>query len=195
MYNFQQDTSIIKELGLRPVSMKYMTEETILDDTFYTINCVDKNNKFVSLDIALTPHEAKLKYLEFSKIPNIKIIYYPCFITIFNGTIDISKKLIIIEGRDHPHPYFFPIINPDFYVILKKSIGTGIVIEYTHPNAPINLFNDFIRYLSHIFCKVKGFIEMDKHICLEWSYGKIIKTDFTTCIDKYLVFYDFKVID
>jgi len=200
MYNFQSDVSIIKELGLPYVSMKYMTEDTILEDNLlYTVKCVNEKNQYINLDIALTSDEVKLKYLEFSKNLNIKIIYYPYFKTLFNGTIDIMSNLIIINGTEYQyHPFFsvhFPNDNFNITLVVKKFIGTMLVPKTFFPNIPVALFNDLIRYLGHIICKVKGFIEIGKYVSLEWSYGMNIKNDYINYTDKYLMFYDFRVTD
>jgi len=184
-----KDLRMMKELGLPTILMKEMSRDSILDkNILYTINYFNNQNICVDMNIGVSADIQELIYSVFKIPPNIKIIYYPLSRTTVNGNIDISRDLICIHGHVY-HLQLLPHIKSTFNIILKRGNPTNL---FVFPQ--IDFFNDLIRYLGRILCNVKAFIEIGKHVSLEWSYGSTINTDYS-CNDSTIKFYDFNVTD
>jgi len=142
--------------------------------------------------IGVTAEVAKQKYLEFSK-QGFKVIYYPYFKAYTSGVIDISAERIVIEGVYGDLWKLVTEDRPDFRLICKD----GQFICWQVPYESVIRLLGYAKqvFAKQVFAKMKGFIEMDKHIYLEWSFAQNVNSANIDIGKPYLVFYECRVIN
>jgi len=188
--NKLQGFKTLRELGIPSVPWKFMTADTELsNDLLWTVRCaVDVGDDYnLPRAIGVTVDVAKKKYLEFNK-QGLKVIYYPYFKAITSGVIDISEERIVIEGVYGDLWKLVTEDRPDFRVMYARGYFYNCSIS-------TDGFMDLLSYAKQVATKMKGFLEMGKHIYLEWSLAMSVNFLNMPQGKPYNVFYECRVID
>ena len=188
--NKLQGFKTLRELGIPSVPWKFMTTGTELNnDLLWTVRCAVEVGDDYNLPraVGVTAEVAQKKYLEFSK-QGLKVIYYPYFRAVTSGVIDISEERIVIEAV--VGDLWNLVTNgrtPDYRCIYEDGKYNHCIIT----NGIIRL----VGYGRQVACKMKAFLEMGKHIYLEWSLAQNVDVSGVSEGVPYRVFYECRVID
>jgi len=188
--NKLQGFKTLRELGIPAAPWKFMTADTELSKgLLWTVRTAVEVGDDYNLPraVGVTAEVAKQKYLEFSK-QGLKVIYYPYFKALTSGVIDISEKHIVIEGVYGDLWKLVTEDRPDFRIMYARGY-------FYNCNVPTDGFIRLLGYAKQVFAKMKGFIEMDKHIYLEWSFAQNVNYLNLPDDEHYLVFYECRVIN
>ena len=188
--NKLQGFKALKELGIPAAPWKFMAANTELSkDLLWTVRCAVEVGDDYNLPraIGVMAEVAKQKYLEFSK-QGLKVIYYPYFKALTSGVIDISAEHIVIEGVYGDLWKLVTEDRPDFRVMYARGY-------FYNCNVPTDGFIRLLGYAKQVAAKMKGFLEMGKHVYLEWSLAMSVNFLNMSQGKPYYVFYECRVID
>lgn len=186
--NKLQGFRALRELGIPAVPWNFMNENTKLNPNFlWTIRTAVEIGNDVNLPkaIGINSKIAYKKYKEFKQIPNVKIIYYPFFFADISGVVDISNERTVIEACNSDLWNLVTYDKPDYRVIIKNHNDIN----------NLGQFQLVFKYAKYASLKMKGFLELDKHLYLEWSLARNSNLYKEPCDEQYLVFYECKAID
>lgn len=188
--NKLQGFKALKELGIPAAPWKFMTADTELSkELLWTIRCAVEVGDDYNLPraIGVTADRAKQKFTEFSA-KGLKVIYYPYFKAITSGTVDISEECIVIEGVYGDLWKLVTEDRPDFRLMYANGC-------FYNCNIPTDGFIRLLGYAKQVFARMKGFIEMGKHIYIEWSLAMSVNFLNMPSGKPYIVFYECRIID
>lgn len=126
---------------------------------------------------------ARQKYNEFSRVPDTKVVCYPFFHASISGVIDTSATRTVIEACNGDLWNLVTYDRPDYRLL------------YTDYPARLGMFKPLYRHIRHVSAKMRGFLEMGKHIYLEWSYARNSDIERNPVGELYVVFYECRVVD
>lgn len=188
----------LKWLGIPSISWEIFSENTQLDNSLlWSVRVAVDHGDDINLPraIGVSAEEAIKKgrqFLNFYKDSGM-VIYYPYFIALKSGIVEIKEKSVIIEA-----------VKDDLWNLTTKGIReiTVIIDRKTQEK----LFNGNKHFLSkkeiwELFCKTsririkyKDYIFDQSSVMVEWSYAVNTDINRKPIGDRYLVFYECRVI-
>lgn len=186
----------LNSLGIPTVPWNKFDENTLLDsDMLWTIRTAVLEGDDFNLPraVGVSNEIAKVKYEAFSKKLNNDdlIIYYPFFVADQSGVIDISKDKIIIEACKSD---LWNLINKGLrevtYIITNEGLSFDGHFEFLSDGQ----IKELTKYVPLIKNKYRDQLFGGKSVILEWSYAFDSSTDRNPVGDKYLVFYELRII-
>ncbi|MFV0341919.1 MAG: hypothetical protein ACK5JH_03380 [Anaerocolumna sp.] len=186
----------LRESGLPSVPWKEYHKDTILEDEIlWTVrSAVAKGEDFnLPRKVGVCAKEAK----EFADDllnrfkENDLVLYYPYFIALKSGVIDISRDRIVIEA-----------VKDDLWNLVTYN-KKNVTIIFEHDNLDFvgdadflssEELNNLIDYCIIIKNKFPNYLLTGKSVLLEWSFA--CKTSLNkTCVGKQsLVFYEIRTL-
>ncbi len=188
----------LKKIGIPSVPWQAFTANTHLDsDLLWTIRvaAAEGNDFNLPRAVGVSAREAVNKGLEFLNAfqePDL-VIYYPYFIALKSGTISIQEHRTIIEA-----------VNEDLWN-LTTSGRRDVTIIIDHSSGQISKYGDtafldenelaeLFKYQRIIRAQNKQHLIGNTTIMVEWSYAMNSSIDRQPRGDKYLVFYEYRVL-
>jgi len=180
--NKLQGFRTLRELGIPSTPWAFMDENTELSEgILWTVRTAVEVGDDYNLPraVGVNAEVAKQKYEEFSK-EGLKVICYPYFVAEISGVVIIEPDKIVIE-----------YVNSDLWDLVTKGKVDGRQI------LPINTWCEYrsiVRYAKWVYSKMKGYIENNLSIYLEWSWASNCDINKNKTGKPYLVFYECRVI-
>lgn len=183
----------LKYLNIPTIPWKEFTSNTQLDDNLlWTIRIAVQNNDDLNLPraVGFEAKDAYIKGIEFLKKYSDTgiVIYYPYFIALKSGVVDINNERIIIEA-----------VKEDLWNLVthgNKDI-TIIISNCTSYNGDKNFILDeeleeLKKYINIIKYKYRDYIAEGHSIIAEWSFAFSTDINKSPIGEKYLVFYELR---
>lgn len=119
------------------------------------------------------------------------VIYYPYFIAIKSGVIDVSYNRTVIEAVDKDLWNLVTNNNKDVTIIFSEDD-----LEFFGDENFLSQEEMFelIRYCNNVKKMYRDFINNGKSVFLEWSYSQKADNEANPIGDKKLVFYEIRTV-
>lgn len=186
----------LKYLGIPSIPWKtFSGNETLDPNMLWTIRVAVEFGEDISLPraVGVTAEEAQRKGQQYLKEygENGIVIYYPYFIALKSGNIEIKEKQVIIEA-----------VKGDLWNLTEKGCR-DITIIHDIKTSETKIFGnpDFLkehelkelqRYVARVRVKYKDYIFDKSSIMLEWSYAINTDVNKRPIGERYLVFYELR---
>jgi len=186
----------LKKSNLPTVPWQKYDKDTVLDNNIlWTIrSAVAKGNDLnlprkigVSASEAYEFAQALLKELSSDDM----VIYYPYFVAIKSGVIDVSYNRTVIEAVNKDLWNLVTNNNKDVTIIFKEDD-----LEFFGDENFLSQEEMFelIKYSNNVKKLYRDFINSGKSVFLEWSYSQKADKDGNPIGDKKLVFYEIRTV-
>ncbi|MGE5631211.1 MAG: hypothetical protein ACM3TR_08970 [Caulobacteraceae bacterium] len=186
----------LKDLDIPTIHWKIFNQDTRLDkDLLWTIRVAVKSGDDLNLPrvVGVTNEEAEAKgrlLLEAYEGKGI-VIYYPYFIAVKSGVIDMHKDRTVIEA-----------VEKDLWNLVthgKKNVTviiTGTGSEYYGDSAFLTAYetSELIKYGSIIKSRYREVLNVGKSLLAEWSFAYNTDARHQPIGEKYLVFYELRSV-
>lgn len=184
----------LKYLNIPTIPWKEYTYDTQLDDNLlWTIRIAVKNSGDLNLPraVGVTAKEAYNKGAEFLNEYADKgiVIYYPYFIAIKSGVVDINNERAIIEAVKNDLWNLVTYGNKDITIIISNN-----GIEYIGNQDFINSkeLEELRKYINIIKYKYRDDLNEGHSMIVEWSFALNTDVNKKPIGEKYLVFYELR---
>ncbi|MEG6616637.1 hypothetical protein V6C27_09450 [Peptococcaceae bacterium 1198_IL3148] len=189
----------LKWIGIPAITWKIFTEDTIFDENLlWTIRVAVRFGEDINLPRAIGVKAEEAKFVAKNFLNDFKenglIIYYPFFIAIKSGNMEIKESRIIIEavkndlwnlttGGERDVTIFIDRLTKEMQFYGDETFLTMQEID------------ELLRYAARIRVKYKDYIFDRSSVMVEWSYA--INTDINRkpIGERYLVFYECRVLN
>lgn len=186
----------LKYLGIPSIPWKtFSGNETLDPNMLWTIRVAVEFGDDISLPhaVGVTAEEAQRKGQQYLKEygKNGLVIYYPYFIALKSGNIEVKEKQVIIEA-----------VKGDLWNLTDKGCrDITIIHDIKTPMTKIFGNPDFLkehelkelqRYVARVRVKYKDYIFDKSSIMLEWSYAINTDVNKRPIGESYLVFYELR---
>lgn len=185
----------LKESALPSVPWKKYDKNVVLDNQIlWTVRCaVSKGNDLnLPRKVGITAKEAEefASNLIDTMNANDLVLYYPYFIAIKSGVIEISKGRTVIEA-----------VKDDLWnLVTNNKVDVSIIFDddlkfVGNPNfLTSDELYELIDYCTMIRKKFTSSIQEGKSIILEWSFGCKSNMNKESIGDPTLVFYEIRMV-
>jgi len=186
----------LKYLGIPSVPWKIFSGNELLDpNMLWTIRVAVEFGEDISLPraVGVTAEEAQLKGQQYLKEYGEKglVIYYPYFIAIKSGIIEVKEKQVVIEA-----------VKADLWNLTSKGCRDITIIHDINPPRTKYFGNpdflkehelqELLRYAARVRINYKDYIFDRSSIMLEWSYAINTDANKKPIGESYLVFYELR---
>lgn len=188
----------LKHLGIPTVPWQIFNFETIFDPSFlWTIRVAVEHGDDFNLPRAIgvnaeTAHAKSREFYQMVKDNGI-VIYYPYFIALKSGTLEINNNYNIIEA-----------VKDDLWNLTTDGgRDVTIFIDWRTKSQVFHGNNNFLNQqeikrlndsASRVRVKLKDYISLNTSILLEWSFAVNANADQKPVGDEYLVFYECRTL-
>ncbi len=188
----------LKHVGIPSVPWKIFTGNEILDPNMLcTIRVAVEFGEDINLPraVGVTAEEAQLigqQYLKEYRERGL-VIYYPYFIALKSGIIEVKEKQVVIEA-----------VRGDLWNLTSKGCrDVTIIYDINPPRSRFFGKPDFLkehevqelhRYAARVRVKYKDYIFDRNSIMLEWSYTVNSDIKKRPIGESYLVFYELRML-
>lgn len=186
----------LNDLRLPTVPWKQYKKNTPLDDgILWTIRSAVVRGDDLNLPRKIGVNSIEAKQFADSLIDklgkNDLIIYYPFFIALKSGVIDVSRNRIVIEAVEDDLWNLVTYNKKDVTIIIN---GTDITYNGNSEFIKKSELEELLRYGSMIKSAFRDDIYSGHSVLLEWSYS--MKSDLNKCPigRKKLVFYEIRTV-
>ena len=186
----------LKKLGIPYVPWKKFDEKTDLDPSLlWTIRTAKESGNDIGLPRAVGVNASEAKEKAIRYLCNIKnsgiVIYYPYFLAIKSGIIDINSKRIVIEAVKND---LWNLVNHgkrDITIIVSSAD-----IEYKGQPDFLGKteLDELLSCAKIVKNKLRDLVNDGKSILLEWSFAQDSDALGKPKNKKYLVFYECRAI-
>jgi len=189
---------VLKSMGIPTVPWRRFTGQEALDaNLLWTVRVAVQNGNDVNLPraIGVAAEEAVLIGKEYINefLPDDLIIFYPYFIALKSGIIDLQESKTIIEAVDKDLWNLTTFGRADETIIIDHLSGTISIF-----GDALFLTDDEITELRNYARKIKAvnrdYIFAESSVMVEWSYAVNTNVKREIIGGRYLVFTECKVV-
>lgn len=119
------------------------------------------------------------------------VIYYPYFIAIKSGTLNVYQDRIVIEGVKEDLWNLVTYSNRDVTIIFNDGKINIDGDEFFFSKNEINELLGYVPKIRHMF---REYLLEGKSVLIEWSYAHDCDLEKKEIGDPYLVFYEVRTI-
>lgn len=187
----------LKEMKLPSIPWKQYTGNEILDDSYlWTIRSAVYRGNDLNLPRSVGKNAAESKQFADALLKKINdngmVIYYPYFIAIKSGTLQVQRDRIIVEA-----------VKDDLWNLVTYS-DCEVTVIYDHNQEAQYIGNkefldeeekqQLLKHVPEIRKLFRDDLLQGKSALLEWSYALSCNNKKEPVDDKYLVFYEARTV-
>lgn len=189
----------LKWIGIPSVPWKIFTGKERLDPfLLWTIRVAVEHGDDINLPraVGVNAEDAQKKGKEYLQKfgDNGLVIYYPYFIAEKSGIIEVKENYIIIES-----------VKEDLWNLTTKG-GRDVTLIVERRTKDIKSYGDkkfltpkeiqeLLRHAARVRVKYKDYIFDRSSVMVEWSYAFNTNTNHKPVGDKYIVFYECRLLN
>lgn len=188
----------LKSSSLPSVPWQVFTRETVLDPgLLWTVRMAVESSNDINLPraVGVSSEEALEKAKTFSEEYNGKgfVIYYPYFIALKSGVLDISSDRTVLEAVEKDLWNLVTYGKKNVTVIVPKDLQ-GIQYFGQESFLEEKEFEELMKYSNIIRGRFRDEISEGKSALVEWSFAYNTDIRNEPIGSRYLVFYELRVI-
>lgn len=189
----------LKWIGIPSVPWNIFTAETELNDNLlWSIRVAVEYGEDINLPraIGVNAEQAKQKANDFLSIiqNNGFVIYYPYFIALKSGNIEIKQNHIVIEAVAKDLWNLTTKGRRDITLIVSKNTKE-ISFNGKKDFLTTKEINELLKHAARVRVKYKDYIFDRSSVLVEWSYAVNTDINHKPVGQPYLVFYECRVLD
>lgn len=186
----------LRDSSLPVVPWKEYNKQVVLDaDLLWTIRTAVFSGNDLNLPRLIGARSEQARIFADKTLDSLKdkgiVIYYPFFLAEKSGTMNIYKDHLVVEAVSDDLWNLVTYSNRDVTIFIKNDVTKYHGNEEFLSSEELTELNSYVPILKR---KFRDYLLEDKSILVEWSFAYNSSINKNRMGDKYLVFYEARVI-